>query len=153
MTSGHGKTPLGRVRFTRGRTLQELIALWLVEFFSLEGKRLRNKSLLESTIHEITGIANNALRGDPLSNLSIKERRSWAERRNTTIEEDEAYCLIEIFGVSIVPKYGERRDQAFGRLEKEISRPVYAIHGCGLKPHPASFLVSAPVSCFIQNHG
>src|SRR5450432_3171617 len=108
--------------FTRGWTLQELIALRLVDFFSLEGKRLGNKLLLKSTIHEITGIANNALRGDPLSNFSIEERRSWAERRNTTIEEDEAYCLIGIFDVSMVPNYGERRDQAFRRLEEEIHR-------------------------------
>ena len=77
---------------------------------------------LESKIHEITGIANKALRGDALSNFSIKERRSWAERRNTTIEEDEAYCLIGVFDVSMVPNYGERRDQAFRRLEEEIHK-------------------------------
>jgi hypothetical protein len=77
---------------------------------------------LESVIHEITSIANKALRGDALSNFSIKERRSWAERRNTTIEEDEAYYLIGIFDVSMVPNYGERRDQAFRRLEDEIHR-------------------------------
>ena len=61
-------------------------------------------------IHEITGITKNALRGDALPNFSIKERRSWAECRNTTIEEDEVYCLIGIFDVSMVPNYGERRD-------------------------------------------
>ncbi|EDO03050.1 hypothetical protein SS1G_05528 [Sclerotinia sclerotiorum 1980 UF-70] len=108
--------------FTRGWTLQELIAPRLVDFFSSEGKRLGNKLSLESEIHEITGIANKALRGDALSNFSIKERRSWAEHRNTTIEEDEAYCLIGIFDVSMVPNYGERRDQAFRRLEDEIHR-------------------------------
>jgi hypothetical protein len=108
--------------FTRGWTLQELIAPRLVDFFSLEGERLGSKLSLESNIHEITGIANNTLRGDALSNFSIKERRSWAERRNTTIEEDEAYCLIGIFDVSMVPNYWERRDQAFRRLEEEIHR-------------------------------
>ncbi|TVY17528.1 Vegetative incompatibility protein HET-E-1, partial [Lachnellula arida] len=108
--------------FTRGWTLQELIAPRLVDFFSLESKRLGNKLLFESTIHEITGIANKALRGDALSNFSIKERRSWAERRNTTIEEDGAYCLIGILGISMVPNYGERRDQAFRRLEEEIHK-------------------------------
>ena len=106
--------------FTRGWTLQELIAPRLVDFFSLEGERLGSKLSLESMIHEITGIAKNALRGDTLSNFSIKERRSWAERRNTMIEEDEAYCLIGVFDVSMVPNYGERRDQAFRRLEEEI---------------------------------
>ena len=108
--------------FTRGWTLQELIAPRLVDFFSLEGERLGSKLSLESMIHEITGIAKNALRGDTLSNFSIKERRSWAERRNTTVEEDGAYCLIGVFDVSIVPNYGERRDQAFRRLEEQIHK-------------------------------
>ena len=108
--------------FTRGWTLQELIAPRLVDFFSLEGERLGSKLLLESIIHEITGIAKNALRGDVLPNFSIKERRSWAECRNTTIKEDEAYCLIGVFDVSMVPNYGERRDQAFRRLEEEIHK-------------------------------
>jgi hypothetical protein len=108
--------------FTRGWTPQELIAPRLVNFFSLEGERLGSKLSLESKIYEITGIANNALRGDPLSNFSIKERRSWAERRNTTIEEDEVYCLIGIFDISMVLNYGERRDQAFRRLEEHIHK-------------------------------
>jgi hypothetical protein len=108
--------------FIRGWTLQELIAPRLVDFFSLEGERLGSKLSLVSKIHEITGIANNALRGDPLSNFSIKERRSWAEHRNTTIEEDEAYCLIGIFDISMVLNYGERRDQAFRRLEEHIHK-------------------------------
>jgi hypothetical protein len=77
---------------------------------------------LKSRIYEITGIVYKALRGDVLSNFSIKERRSWAERRNTTIKEDTAYCLIGIFDVSMVLNYGERKDQAFRRLEDEIHR-------------------------------
>jgi hypothetical protein len=108
--------------FTRGWTLQELIAPRMVDFFSLEGERLGSKLSLECDIHGITSIEKNALRGNALSNFSIKERRSWAERRNTTIEEDEAYCLIGIFDVSMVPNYGERRDQAFRRLEEEIHK-------------------------------
>jgi hypothetical protein len=108
--------------FTRGWTLQELIASRLVDFFSSEGERLGNKFSLESKIYEITGIANKALRGDALSNFSIKERRSWAEHRITTIEEDEAYCLIGIFDVSMVPNYGEGKEKAFRRLEDEIHK-------------------------------
>jgi hypothetical protein len=66
--------------------------------------------LLKSKIHEITRIAKNALQGDPLSNFSIKEWRSWAERRNITIKEDEAYYLIGIFDIFMVLNYRERRD-------------------------------------------
>jgi hypothetical protein len=108
--------------FTRGWTLQELIAPRLVNFFSSEGERLGSKLSLESIIHEITSITKNALRCDALTNFSIKERKSWAERRNTTIKEDGAYCLIGIFGVSMALIYGEGRDQAFRRLEDEIHR-------------------------------
>ncbi|KAH8587030.1 hypothetical protein B0O99DRAFT_665525 [Bisporella sp. PMI_857] len=97
---------------------RKLIAPRLADFFSSQGERLGSKLSLESKIHEITGIANKALRGDALSNFSIKKRRSWAERRNTTIEEDEVYCLTGIFDVSMVPNYGERRDQAFRRWRK-----------------------------------
>ncbi|KAF2277956.1 HET-domain-containing protein [Westerdykella ornata] len=108
--------------FTRGWTLQELIAPKLVDFFSFEGERLGSKVLLESEIHEITGIAKAALRGYALSSFSIQERRSWAERRTTTIEEDEAYCLIGVFEVSMLPNYGEGKAHAFRRLEEEIHK-------------------------------
>lgn len=108
--------------FTRGWTLQELIAPLLVDFFSSKGAKLGNKVELESAIHDITGIPKNALRGDALSNFNMKERRSWAKHRNTMIEEDEAYCLIGIFNISMVPNYGEGREKAFRRLEEEIHK-------------------------------
>lgn len=108
--------------FTRGWTLQELIAPRVVDFFSSEGERLGSKLSLESKIHEITGIEKNALRGDVLSNFSIRERKSWAKYRKTTIEEDAVYCLIGIFDVSMVLNYGESRDQAFRRLEENIHK-------------------------------
>ncbi|OAG06114.1 HET-domain-containing protein, partial [Paraphaeosphaeria sporulosa] len=108
--------------FARGWTLQELVAPRVVNFFSVEGRRLGAKLSLTTEIHEITGIPEKALRGDALSNFSIRERRSWAERRNTTVEEDGAYCLIGIFGVSMVPNYGEGRDHAFRRLGEEIHK-------------------------------
>ena len=47
--------------FTRGWTLQELIAPKAVEFFSKEGVHLGSKKSLESFICEITGIATKAL--------------------------------------------------------------------------------------------
>ncbi|KAF2736513.1 HET-domain-containing protein [Polyplosphaeria fusca] len=108
--------------FTRGWTLQELIAPRLVDFFSVERQRLGNKLSLAAEIQEITSIPESALRGDALSNFSIKQRRSWAERRNTTIEEDEVYCLLGIFDISMALIYGERRDQALRRLEEEIHK-------------------------------
>jgi hypothetical protein len=82
--------------FTRGWTLQELIAPPSVEFFSREGERLGDKKLLEGQIHEITGIAAQALQGDPLFHFSVNERMLWAAKRETTREEDAAYSLLGI---------------------------------------------------------
>ncbi|KAG4428562.1 hypothetical protein IFR05_015955 [Cadophora sp. M221] len=87
-----------------------------------EGEQLGSKLSLDSIIYEITGIAIKALRGNLLSEFSIRERRCWAEHRNTTVEEDGVYCLIGIFDVSIGLIYGEGRDKAFRRLEEEIHK-------------------------------
>ncbi len=77
---------------------------------------------LEAMIYDITGIARNALQGSALSNFSIDERMSWAERRNTTIEEDEVYSLLGIFDVSMTLIYGEGKDKASKRLKEEIHK-------------------------------
>ena len=108
--------------FTWGWMLQELLAPASVEFFSRERKRLGDKSSLRQPIHEITGISESALRGDPLSQFSVNERLSWIERRETKLEEDKAYSLLGIFGVYIAPIYGEGMGSAFKRLLDEIDK-------------------------------
>jgi hypothetical protein len=107
--------------FTRGWTLQELLAPRSVEFFSREGKRLGNKYSLEQQIHEITGIAVKALHGH-LSQFSNDDRRIWAAKRETTIEEDQVYCLLGIFDVYLPLIYGEGKEHASRRLQDEIDR-------------------------------
>ncbi|KAF2815354.1 HET-domain-containing protein [Mytilinidion resinicola] len=108
--------------FTRGWTLQELLAPSSVEFFSQEQKRLGDKGSLRRQIHEITGIPNSALQGACLSQFSVNERLSWKEGRHTKLEEDGAYSLLGIFGVYIPPIYGEGTRGAFKRLLDEISK-------------------------------
>jgi hypothetical protein len=108
--------------FTRGWTLQELIAPTSVEFFSKEGDLLGSKRSLEQHIYEITGIPIKVLQGGPLSDFSITERMLWAEKRETTRKEDEAYSLLGIFDVHIPLIYGEGRDSAFRRLREEIDK-------------------------------
>ncbi|KAH7079189.1 hypothetical protein BKA63DRAFT_551591 [Paraphoma chrysanthemicola] len=108
--------------FTRGWTLQELIAPPSVEFFSKEGTCLGNKQSLEQTIHEITKITLNALRGSSLSQFSKDERLAWAAGRQTKREEDAAYCLLGIFGVFMPLIYGEGRKNALARLEEQIKK-------------------------------
>jgi hypothetical protein len=106
--------------FTRAWTLQELIAPASVEFFSKEGDRIGNKKSLERHIHEITGIPVKALQGAPLSDFSVEERMSWAEKRKTIYEEDMAYSLLGIFGVFMPLIYGEGEEHALRRLRREI---------------------------------
>ena len=104
--------------FTRGWTLQELLAPASVEFFA-RGELLGDKKVLEKLIHEITGIPLAALSGAPLSYFSVGERLRWATKRMTKRKEDKAYCLLGIFGVFMPPLYGEG-EYAFIRLRKEI---------------------------------
>jgi hypothetical protein len=108
--------------FTRGWTLQELIAPVSVGFFSEEGELLGNKVSLERHICEITGIPAKALRKNPLSDFSVTERMSWAESRETTCKEDKAYSLLGIFDVNIPLIYGEGKEKALKRLREEIDK-------------------------------
>lgn len=108
--------------FTRGWTLQELLAPSSVEFFSSNGTRLGDKRSLEPLVHNITKIPISALQGSPLCEFSTLERMSWSTSRNTTREEDSAYCLFGIFEVQMPPLYGEGQENAMSRLKFEIER-------------------------------
>ncbi|RYP80699.1 hypothetical protein DL770_006113 [Monosporascus sp. CRB-9-2] len=108
--------------FTRGWTLQELIAPRCVEFFSVEGQKIGDKTSLEQLLYEITGIAINALRGRPLSEFGINERMLWSRGRETKRKEDKAYSLLGIFGVSTYVNYGEGEEHAMNRLREEIDK-------------------------------
>src|ERR1700761_3344283 len=83
--------------FTRGWTLQELLAPATVEFFSSNGKKLGSKISLEQEICQITKIPVEALRTHDLSKFGVEERMSWAAERTTTLKEDKIYCLLGIF--------------------------------------------------------
>jgi hypothetical protein len=106
--------------FNRGWTLQELLAPHSVEFFSRHGARLGDKESLKHTIHEVTGIPIEALSGSDLSKFDVAERFSWAANRQTTEEEDRAYCLFGIFGVHLPLIYGEGKENALDRLRSAV---------------------------------
>jgi hypothetical protein len=102
--------------FTRGWTLQELIAPASVQFFSKEHKFLGNKISLEHEIHI------SALRGQSLATFSVEERMRWVALRTTTVKEDRVYCLLGIFGVFLPFIPGEGEVYARKRLEEEIQK-------------------------------
>ncbi|KAF9474807.1 hypothetical protein BDN70DRAFT_865714, partial [Pholiota conissans] len=111
--------------FTRGWTLQELLAPRAFKFYSSEWIRLvldgdndkRNYSVLES-IEEATNISISQF--EKVSSTSFSCRMQWAASREVTREEDMAYALMGIFDVSISISYGEGADRAFLRLLEEI---------------------------------
>jgi heterokaryon incompatibility protein (HET) len=122
-TQSQWQSALMRSRwFTRGWTLQELLAPRSVEFFSYNGERLGDKDSLEQQIHDATGIAVQALQGAPLSQFPVDERMSWIMKRETTIEEDQIYCVLGLFNIYLPLIYGEGKKHAFLRLRDEIDR-------------------------------
>jgi hypothetical protein len=119
--------------FTRGWTLQELLAPKSVEFFSKEKWRLGDRSSLGQQIHEITGIPILALQGTALSHFSVQERLSWKMDRKTKLGEDGAYSLLGLFDVHIAPVYGEGAEGAFRRLHDEIHKTQKCIRDIRLR--------------------
>ncbi|KIV98554.1 uncharacterized protein PV09_09650 [Verruconis gallopava] len=109
--------------FTRGWTLQELLAPPIVEFFSKNAKLLGSKISLEREIHDITKLPIEVLRGQrKFSTFSIEERLEWVAPRTTTLKEDKVYCLLGIFGVFLPLIYGEGEEHAKYRLREEIAK-------------------------------
>ncbi|TFK81910.1 HET-domain-containing protein [Polyporus arcularius HHB13444] len=108
--------------FTRGWTLQELIAPIDVVFLSQNWMPLCSKCAAPGLVREVTGIDIDVLLSSvPLSSISAAKRLSWASQRETRRIEDEAYSLMGIFGVNIPIMYGEGR-RAFRRLQEEIMK-------------------------------
>ncbi|EIW65163.1 HET-domain-containing protein, partial [Trametes versicolor FP-101664 SS1] len=112
--------------FTRGWTIQELIAPLKLVFYSTSWIELGTRMDWATVLEDITGIDANVLNRhgtdpeEPLSRKSVAERMSWASRRETTREEDMAYCLMGVFNVHMPPIYGEGGEGAFRRLQLEI---------------------------------
>lgn len=110
---------------SRGWTLQELLAPPDVVFFSRSWKELGTRNSLARMIAIETDIDIDALcQNRGLSSFSVAQRLSWAARRQTSKVEDEAYCLMGLFGVSMPLLYGEGH-KAFKRLQLEIMKECY----------------------------
>jgi hypothetical protein len=107
--------------FTRGWTLQELIAPSSVRFFSHDWIFIGEKVHLSDILSRITGIDIATLMGGNVTDVSVAKRMSWASKRVTTRVEDIAYCLLGIFEVSLPLLYGEGK-RAFTRLQEEIMK-------------------------------
>ncbi|RDL34748.1 uncharacterized protein BP5553_07876 [Venustampulla echinocandica] len=107
--------------FTRGWTLQELIASPDVLFYSASWQFLGSKLSLCELLTEITGIDEEVLKYRNLESTCVAKKMSWAAKRETTRIEDAAYCLLGIFDVNMPLLYGEG-SRAFARLQEEIMK-------------------------------
>lgn len=123
------KSELRRARwFTRGWTLQELVAPPEVHFYDASWSFVGKRSTLCQALSNITKIDETLLAGTEqreirslLRRTTVAKRMSWATNRETTVVEDIAYCLLGIFGVNMPLMYGEGAE-AFIRLQVEIIR-------------------------------
>lgn len=103
--------------FTRGWTLQELLAPKYVKFFDKDWINFGSRRSLVPDLVSITGIDATHLERPHWA--SIATRMSWASSRKTTRVEDVAYCLLGLFEVNMPLLYGEGVN-AFQRLQHEI---------------------------------
>ncbi|KAI6001020.1 hypothetical protein F5J12DRAFT_246711 [Pisolithus orientalis] len=130
--------------FTRGWTLQELLAPLRFKFYNKDwfpltdfpndkiheedarkfggGTYSLQFRLLGDAILAATGIEPRHFRDfEPgFRNPSLPERMRWVARRLTTRAEDKSYCMMGIFGVSMLVAYGEGPEHAFFRLFQAI---------------------------------
>jgi ankyrin repeat protein len=108
--------------FTRGWTLQELVAPEKVIFFDDEWNPLGSRVELRTSVSQCTGIPTTLLSGtENLDAFSVAQRMSWAARRQTKRIEDRAYCMLGLFDIQMPLIYGEG-STAFVRLQEEIMK-------------------------------
>lgn len=118
------------VWFTRGWTLQELLAPSQIKFYGTnwqplvplyDSKSDRVSDTIMRKIEKITNIPLRDLKSFSPGTNRVPEKMLWASKRRTTRVEDIAYCLIGIFDVSLMIAYGEG-NRAFFRLMEEIMK-------------------------------
>ena len=133
--------------FTRGWTLQELLAPGTVIFYDRDWREVGTKSSLTPQISRATGISSDHI-ADPQS-ATIAAKMSWASGRQTSRVEDMAYSLLGLFELTMPLLYGEGNN-AFKRLQHEIiaawsdDESIYAWRHDG--PGPSGMLAQSPVA-------
>jgi hypothetical protein len=142
--------PIGRSSwFTRGWTLQELIAPTKLHFYDRNWSPIASKHDLSAELEGITGIPQSALHDFRHDHYCTAEKMSWAARRKTTRKEDSAYCLLGLFDVNMPLLYGEGR-KAFLRLQEEIMRTSTDLSILLWQGHasPTNGMLAAAPRCF-----
>ena len=108
--------------FSRGWTLQEMIAPSDILFFNECWQLIGTKKTLAETLAKITRVPERILKDGLDGNRPcVAQIMSWAANRTTTRVEDRAYSLMGLLNVNMPMLYGEGK-KAFHRLQLEIIR-------------------------------
>ncbi|KAG4255949.1 hypothetical protein FPRO03_04897 [Fusarium proliferatum] len=155
--------------FTRGWTLQELLAPHEVIFLADDWREIGTKASLSATVSDVTKIDVATLVKQTWSHVSIAGIMSWASMRQTTRLEDQAYSLMGLFDVNMPLIYGEG-PKAFYRLQVEIMKAtnddsLFAwstepLEDCGYSPNEGAStrgfrflgLLAPSPACFRDSH-
>lgn len=133
------------VWFTRGWTLQELIAPTSVEFYAANWEPIGTKIEREMQISKITSIRSAALRyPHRMKHFTAAQKLSWAAHRKVTREEDQAYSLMGLFDINIPLLYGEGGMKAFHRLQEAIYNST-GDHSIFLARYPTDIFLYTPL--------
>ncbi len=154
----HERFPQSRW-FTRGWTLQELIALRFLVLLTSECRTMDTKTAMAWEVEKITDTDYLALVDrQSLDEVRVARRMSWASKRQTTKVEDEAYSLLGIFNIKLPTVCRDGRGafrSAFWRLQEEITRriPDQSILALGGIPPVTAALISSNMDLDVSKFG
>ncbi|KAG2339147.1 hypothetical protein BDR05DRAFT_631425 [Suillus weaverae] len=143
---------------TRGWTVGEFLAPKVVLFYQTNwtlylGERSPNHKKSVAIMQELedaSGIdAQNLVAFRP-GMINPRQMLHWASTRVTTLQEDIAYSLFGVFGVQLPVRYGEKKQNALGRLLQEIvaqSGDISALDWAG-KPSEFNSCLPADISSY-----
>ena len=108
------------VWFTRGWTLQELLAPRNMEFYGSNWKLMGTRQSLADVLQSVTRIGQKYLTGQTsFKTASVATRMSWMAGRTTSVVEDIAYSMLGILNLNMAVQYGEGA-KAFIRLQRTL---------------------------------
>jgi hypothetical protein len=115
---------------TRGWTVQEFIAPKVILFYQNNWTLYlddddhtpnhKESVAIMQELKDATGIDWSAVAAFRPSMNGAREKLHWASTRVTTRQEDVVYSLFGIFSVRLPADYGEKQDNALGRLLQEV---------------------------------
>ncbi|KAG2081427.1 hypothetical protein BD769DRAFT_1784146 [Suillus cothurnatus] len=113
---------------TRGWTLPEFLAPKVILFYQRDWTLYLNDHscnhkesfTIMRELENTTGVDAHFLVTFRPGMAGAREKLRWASTRVTTVQEDVAYSLFGIFGIHLPVIYGEKKQNALGRLLQEV---------------------------------